>query len=74
MRDSLSIISTHCAQTLPDSLSARKELLVALITILTAEHPAHKLIAAQLAAIEAIESLQKELPLKFTGIPKHDGH
>ncbi len=67
MSDALSLITAHCARTMPDSLSDRKALLMAIKAILTNQHPAMKSVAAQLAAIEQVEMLQAELPLKFNG-------
>ena len=65
MSSALTIIATHCARTLPDSIMARTELLQALEKILTAEHPALPSVRAQLAALGSIEHLQRELPLCF---------
>ncbi len=63
--DSLSRLARHVAETLPDSISERKELLTALAHVVTEGHPALVSIHAQLASLETIERLQSELPFKF---------
>lgn len=65
MIDTLSTLANHVANTLPDSISARKEVLIALANVITSSHPAFKFVSAQLAAIETVERLQRELPLQF---------
>lgn len=65
MSDALSILASHVSRTLPDSLSERKSVLRALDNILKDKHPAKVEVRAQLAALETIERLQAELPLKF---------
>jgi hypothetical protein len=63
MSDPLSIVLRHIA--LPDSLSERKTVLEALILLIKHSHPAFNSICAQINAIEKLQILQKELPLKF---------
>lgn len=70
MIDSLSTIAAHVASTLPDSITARKEILVALANILTTKHRAFSAVQAQLATIQTLEQLQKELPLQFSSSVK----
>lgn len=65
MSDPCSILYAHVAQTIPDSLNARKRVLTALMDILAPNHPACAHVQAQLAALATIEQLQRELPLKF---------
>lgn len=67
----------HVSETLPDSIARRKELLQSLISIIGEQHRAFESVCAQLAAIEKLELLQKELPLKFSTVakpsPERDG-
>lgn len=63
----LDTILTHVSETLPDSISHRREILTAMEILLTDEHKATPSIRAQLAAITAAETLQSELPLLFQG-------
>jgi hypothetical protein len=72
MTDSISILATHVANTLPDSLAARKRVLRALQTVIKPSHPAWRDIELQLAAIANLEHLQVTLPLKFNS--RHDGN
>ena len=65
MTDSISILAEHVAGTLPDSLAARKRVLVALRTVLKTNHPAYTPVTRQIAALAALEELQAELPLNF---------
>jgi hypothetical protein len=59
------ILAEHAAESLPDSISKRKQVLQAILKCLTREHRAFANVKAQLAAIEAAERLQSELPLMF---------
>jgi len=76
MRDSMTILVAHVAATLPDSITARKELLVAIATVITAHHPCFPMVRDQLDAIARIENSQKQLPLTFhdpQSVLQHDG-
>lgn len=66
MTDSIAILATHVARTLPDSLVERKKVLVALSRVLKSSHRAYRPVLNQIAAIEAIEAMQTQLPLNFT--------
>ena len=68
MRDAYQILLAHVA--LPDSLKERKLVLQAFSIVMTPEHPAFKTICAQINAIEKLETLQKDLPLKFAAAAK----
>lgn len=61
----LSLLVLHCTRAMPDSMPERKRLLIAIETILPEDHPATPNIRNQLKAIDALETLQEELPLKF---------
>lgn len=63
MTDPYTTIFLHISRTLPDSLSARRELLVATRALMKVTHPAAKDIDAQIAVIEAIDKLQGQLTL-----------
>ncbi len=76
MSDSLTVLSRHVVNTLPDALSERKILLTALKHVMGPDHPARKTVLAYLAAIAAIEDnlqpalaseFQKQRPLNFGG-------
>jgi len=74
----LDVILAHAASTMPDSLAQRREILRAMEKILTHEHEALAAVQSQLAALDAIDALQAELPLKFQPSPqthtgKHNG-
>jgi hypothetical protein len=74
MTDAVSILASHVASTLPDSISKRKTLLMALRDVLPAKHPARIQVIAQLGTLTALEIMQSELPLKFSRAkPEHDG-
>ena len=64
--DPFDIALAHVA--LPDSLSERKKVLQALSYIITPHHSASQGVSDQLAAIEQIEMLGREMPRKFDGI------
>lgn len=64
-KPSQQILAEHAANTLPDSISARREVLKAILENLTTAHPAHLNIRAHLAALDTAENFQRELPLKF---------
>lgn len=59
------ILFEHVSKTLPDSLTKRKELLLAVKMVLPRNHPARAHVMAQIASLEAVEIMQHELPLKF---------
>src|ERR1700677_3765732 len=58
----------HSAASLPDSISERKTVLVALEQVLKPQHPVYREVQANLAAIEAAEKLQRELHIHFMPI------
>ena len=58
----------HAAASLPDSISERKTVLVALEKVLKPQHPVYRDVQANLAAIEAAEKLQRELHIHFMPI------
>jgi hypothetical protein len=58
----------HAAASLPDSISERKIVLVALEKVLKPQHPVYRDVQANLAAIEAAEKLQRELHIHFMPI------
>ncbi len=64
--DAHSVIYAHAVRTLPDSLTERRQLLEALRRVLPAAHPATAQLAGVLAAMDAAESLQRDLPGFFT--------
>jgi hypothetical protein len=68
-QDSVTIV-LHCISTLPDSISDRKRVLNALENIVPNKHKTHPDIVSHLRAIETMERLQSNLPLRFDG----DGH
>ncbi len=70
--DSISIIILHCADTLPPVAAERIMLLRALSHIVSVNHKAWPIIESLLAAAEATEKLQKELPLQLN--PTHNHH
>lgn len=65
MPDPLTILFEHVCRTLPDSLSARAAILHALDDVLAEDHPAKQSVRAQITALQTLETLQAELPLKF---------
>ncbi len=56
----------HAAVSLPDSISERKTVLLALGKILKPQHPVYRDVRANLAAIQAVEKLQCDLHAHFT--------
>jgi len=58
------IIFAHVV--MPDSIIERKKVLQAMKAVVTPKHDAYATIVSQLAALDKVEALQKELPLKFT--------
>jgi hypothetical protein len=65
MNEPLTIICAHVVDTLPDSISRRKELLTAVKCVVSEGHPAHKTIVGMLAAIQTIEIAQPLLSEEF---------
>lgn len=65
MTDPIATLAQHVACTLPDSLSRRKAVLLALRAVMKSSHPACNDINHQIKALAAIEQLQAELPLHF---------
>jgi hypothetical protein len=55
---------------LPDSIAERKKVLLAMAAIVTPDHHAASSVTRQLGLIEKLETLQKELPLKFSNEAK----
>lgn len=68
MNDPLTIIAAHCADTLPDSIESRKELLNALKSFLRGNHPALPKVLQMIAAIERMETLQPLLSAEFQNL------
>lgn len=64
-KPSQQLLAEHAANTLPDSITARRVILKAILENLTVKHPAHVNIRAQLAALDTAEEFQRELPLRF---------
>jgi hypothetical protein len=58
----------HAAASLPDSISERKTVLVALEKVLKPQHRVYRDVQANLAALEAAEKLQRELYIHFMPI------
>lgn len=67
MNNSVQVLAEHAARSLPDSISERKRVLRALNNVLEDRHPAVRGLRAQLANIEAIERLNDQLKLNFSG-------
>ena len=67
MTDPLDIVLTHAIETLPDSISARKQLLRAMSHVITEKHPAYNAVMSQIAVIESLEELQAKLPIQLKG-------
>ena len=65
MTSSIAILAEHVAGTLPDSITARKKVLVALLAVLKSNHRAYLPVRRQIKALEEIELLQRQLPLNF---------
>ena len=49
----------------PDSISERKAVLLALSKVLKPHHPVYREVQASLAALDAVEKLQNQLPVRF---------
>ena len=56
----------HAAVNLPDSITERKTVLLALGKILKPQHPVYHEVQASLAALNAVEKLQRDLHVHFT--------
>jgi hypothetical protein len=73
MFDPNRILFDHACETMPDSLTRRRLMLLALKMKINPRHPAYAKVCAQLAALEAITELQVQLqaelqkPLKSSG-------
>ncbi len=63
--NALNTLLAHASATLPDNITERKNLLKAMDRVMTPQHPAYAGVAAQLAAIETMEQMQRDLPLLF---------
>ncbi|HEY4415932.1 MAG TPA: hypothetical protein VGO57_09590 [Verrucomicrobiae bacterium] len=59
--DADQVLTEHVLSTLPDSISRRREVILALRAKITAAHPAWKNINAQLAALDTIDELQAKV-------------
>jgi hypothetical protein len=70
--DATQVLFDHACDTLPDSLASRRLVLQALKIKLHPGHPAYVQICAQIAAVDAIAELQKELRLALARLePVH---
>lgn len=65
MNSPLHILALHAIETLPDSVSKRKELLNAVRVTLKTNHPAFSKVTEMISAIERLEELQRDLPGLF---------
>lgn len=63
--DPTTVLCAHVIETLPDSLAKRKKLLLAIKSLMTAQHPAMKHVCSSLTSIEALEELQPALSEEF---------
>ncbi len=68
MSTSLSLLALHAVDTLPDSVSKRKQLLLAIQETLKANHPARSKVAEMLCAIEQMEKVQPLLSAEFQNL------
>jgi hypothetical protein len=55
----------YAAVNLPDSISERKAVLLALSKVLKPHHPVYREVQASLAVIQTLEKLQNQLPIHF---------
>jgi hypothetical protein len=55
----------HAAVNLPDSISERKTVLLALGKVLKPHHPVYREVQASLAVIQTLEKLQNQLLIHF---------
>jgi hypothetical protein len=67
MKNALDILCSHAAKTLPDSISERKSVLRAMEKVLRTDHSVYRDVQAQLAAISALEKLNTQMQMRFTG-------
>ena len=67
MKNATEILCVHAAKNLPDSLNERKTVLRAMEKVLRCDHPVYRVVQAQLAAIAAVEKLNVQLQMHFTG-------
>lgn len=65
--NAIDILAQHVVATLPDSIIERRHLLVALAATMRRNHGAYISVLDQIRAIDAVQKLQDELPLKFKG-------
>ena len=68
--DSLTILTAHVADTLPDSIEARRKVLLALKSVMTARHPAMKWVDHKLALIQQMQEAQIALSAEFAALIK----
>ena len=73
VKPAIEVLCTHAAKTLPDSLGDRRDVLAALARALHTDHPAHRDAQAQLAAIDAVETLERQLQTRFES-PENKSH
>lgn len=70
MKSSPEILVEHALGTLPDSIAARKRLLMAVAHVIRGNHPEFKRVAMMLVYLERHEAAQAKLPFAK---PEQDG-
>jgi hypothetical protein len=73
MPDATTILMAHVAKTLPNDIRHRRELLVAMRSMMTVRHPAWSAINQHIDRIDAILSSQNEMQLSFERLLAEDG-
>ncbi len=64
--DPTTILMAHVAKTLPEDLTERRILLVAMRSKMSRSHPAYGATIRQISAIDSLLALQEEAQLKFS--------
>lgn len=74
MKNVLNVLVDHALATLPDSISARKKLLRAILHTMTTSHPEHARVLRMLGFINKHEAEQAKLPLRSPMIRDDSGN
>jgi hypothetical protein len=65
MNNALAVLCVFAARHLPDSLRERQAVLRALAVVVRHDHPVHRDVRAQLAALAALEKLNAQMEARL---------